>query len=505
MKRGLLALLITVCFLLSLLPTAWAAPQTPLADAKTAYVVVPGFLGSELKNENGVSVWLSLANPLSLPAVLPQLAIETKLTPYGEYGTLNTYETLVKTLRDLYGADSVRFFPYDWRQSIAASAKNLRDYIDKDLAGFDSVVLIGHSMGGLVSCSLVSQFGAGKVGRIITVGTPHKGAYSAVKALTVSATSVLSGAPGLTEQMKTLLEPIFAPVASKLPSIYEMMPAGLPSSVEAKLNASMMTAGKPFLPSLSGVDKLTSVTAIYGTGHDTLAAPDSDGKFGTGDGDATVLTASARGDFANALELAGAEHNELVTTPSGIAVIVGLLPDYEGPTSWARQEVKTAIAYRLVPEELLGDFTAPATRREFALLAVTLYETYTKSTIKPTVTFPDSTDEVMRKAGTIGVVNALNGRAEPTLPITREQAATMMARLLKALKLDIKDAAAPGYADRSAISDWAAQSVAEMQTAQVMQGTGNNKFSPKGSITREQSIMATIRLCHYVLKSALPQ
>lgn len=502
MKKHILALLLVASLLLSLLPSAWAVPQELSTTPSAAYVVVPGFLGSQLKNEKGDVIWLSLDKPLTLPSILPQLAIENKLVPYGEYGTLNTYEALVTALSGLYGKDNVRFFPYDWRQSIPASAEKLRDYIDKELSNFDEVVLIGHSMGGLVSCSLISQFGAGKVSQVITVGTPHKGAYSSVKALTVSATSVLEGAPGLTDQMKTLLEPIFTPVAAKLPCVYEMMPADIPALLVSKLNSAMLASGKTFLKSLAGVDKLTDVTAIYGTGHETLDVPDSSGKFGTGDGDATVLTASARGDFTKTVEMAGFEHNELVTAPAGIAAIVDCLPPYAGPSDWAQEEVKGAIVYRLVPDELRGNFTAPATRREFSLLAVTLYETCTGKPISPTATFPDTTDIVMRKAGTIGAVNGISGRAEPGLPVTREQAATMLARVAKALQVEIKSEAKPGFADDSKISDWALASVSEMKAAKVMLGTSNNQFSPKANYTREQSILTVYRMLLFAPKVA---
>jgi len=38
-------------------------------------------------------------------------------------------------------------------------------------------VLIGHSMGGLVSRAYLDQFGAGKVAHVITLGTPHLGTW----------------------------------------------------------------------------------------------------------------------------------------------------------------------------------------------------------------------------------------------------------------------------------------------------------------------------------------
>src|SRR5262249_34888300 len=41
--------------------------------------------------------------------------------------------------------------------------------------GAASVVLVGHSMGGLVARAYVRRFGAARVSRIVTIGTPHHG------------------------------------------------------------------------------------------------------------------------------------------------------------------------------------------------------------------------------------------------------------------------------------------------------------------------------------------
>ena len=42
-----------------------------------------------------------------------------------------------------------------------------------------SVALVGHSMGGLVSRAYLRRFGAARVERIITIGTPHHGSVLA--------------------------------------------------------------------------------------------------------------------------------------------------------------------------------------------------------------------------------------------------------------------------------------------------------------------------------------
>jgi len=45
--------------------------------------------------------------------------------------------------------------------------------------GAERVVLVGHSLGGLVARAYLRRFGAAQVSRLITVGTPHHGSYFA--------------------------------------------------------------------------------------------------------------------------------------------------------------------------------------------------------------------------------------------------------------------------------------------------------------------------------------
>ncbi|NJM08690.1 alpha/beta fold hydrolase [Candidatus Gracilibacteria bacterium] len=68
---------------------------------------------------------------------------------------------------------------YDWRKSVRDSAANyLVKWIDraKQRSGSRRVILVGHSMGGLVSRSYIqSKEYRGDVERLITLGTPHRG------------------------------------------------------------------------------------------------------------------------------------------------------------------------------------------------------------------------------------------------------------------------------------------------------------------------------------------
>ncbi|MFQ3662686.1 MAG: permease [Chloroflexaceae bacterium] len=72
---------------------------------------------------------------------------------------------------------------YDWRKSIQDAARlYLKPWIDraKRRASADKVILVGHSMGGLVARSYIqSSDYADDVARLFTLGTPHRGAGEA--------------------------------------------------------------------------------------------------------------------------------------------------------------------------------------------------------------------------------------------------------------------------------------------------------------------------------------
>lgn len=58
-----------------------------------------------------------------------------------------------------------------------------------------------------------------------------------------------------------------------------------------------------------------------------------------------------------------------------------------------------------------------------------------------------------------------------------------------------------GYADGDAVAGWAKDSVDFVAQINVMNGTGEGKFSPAGLYSREQSFMTVYRLCQALLET----
>ncbi|MDR1440645.1 MAG: S-layer homology domain-containing protein, partial [Clostridiales bacterium] len=183
-------------------------------------------------------------------------------------------------------------------------------------------------------------------------------------------------------------------------------------------------------------------------------------------------------------------------------------------SAWAVDEARAAFALRLVPPNLANAYQEPITRRDFCVLAVTFIEAASARSIDdvlgergisvPSGAFSDTDDYFVLRASALGVINGVGGGLfNPDAPITRQEAATMVWRLAE--KLSLRPAApaqaAPEFADAADIDSWAAEAVAYATStrarsggAAVMAGTGDGRFLPKGTYTREQSIIVMKRM-----------
>ena len=98
----------------------------------------------------------------------------------GDYAT-QYYQPLYDSLNEA-GWDVEPFY-YDWRQPISVSAERLIQFIELNTNGGEKVNLVGHSMGGLIGREYVSEEqDNNRLERMLTAGTPHKGAVVAYPA-----------------------------------------------------------------------------------------------------------------------------------------------------------------------------------------------------------------------------------------------------------------------------------------------------------------------------------
>lgn len=167
---------------------------------------------------------------------------------------------------------------------------------------------------------------------------------------------------------------------------------------------------------------------------------------------------------------------------------------YNNPAAWAAPVVDEAIAAGVVPKELQTAYNRPITRAEFCALAVSYYEKVTNKSISKWTSFQDTDDQNVSKMAGLGVVTGVgNEKFDPYGTLTREQAATILARLSAALGNPI-ESATPTFADNTAVSVWAREAVGQMQATGIMGGVGGNRFDPQAPYTKEQSIITVKRM-----------
>lgn len=189
------------------------------AEPSLPVVFVPGTSGSILKTSDGAVFWLdstSLA-PASFArgklnaeggeegvetlttagivdavrfvppaAVMAQLA-HFEMTPTGERLTrLPIYAGFSEWGRQTFGVDRWAEAPYDWRKGAGPdTSREVDAVVDATLrrTGATKVILLAHSLGGLVCRDYIAGVGRGKVDAIISVGTPWLGTLKTARAL----------------------------------------------------------------------------------------------------------------------------------------------------------------------------------------------------------------------------------------------------------------------------------------------------------------------------------
>lgn len=171
-------------------------------------VVIPGIGGSELADASGTVVYAASLSPLVGVARDPSvLDASNELRPVGLIGPFSLicrqlitgYDSLLTGISKGLGLSPDRVvtageelvdpdatvvaFPYDFRRSVERIANDL-DRVVRVRAQGRRVVLVAHSMGGLVAAWWWAFLSEGiDVDQIITLGTPYRGAAKALDVL----------------------------------------------------------------------------------------------------------------------------------------------------------------------------------------------------------------------------------------------------------------------------------------------------------------------------------
>ena len=195
---------------------AWDAIQeAPIDSSKTPVLIVPGLIGTDLKDGDNV-LWMDPQRLLSSISdnFIDPLQFKVDLTPlnsgltvgevissktfdigFGEVVVLNYMASLVDELKSQgYIENETLFtFPYDWRYGVTgeyADGKTNTDLLEEKIAailqqtGASKVDIIAHSMGGLITKKyVVDNLASHNIGKAVFVGVPNTGAPKSVKTL----------------------------------------------------------------------------------------------------------------------------------------------------------------------------------------------------------------------------------------------------------------------------------------------------------------------------------
>lgn len=162
---------------------------------KTIAILVPGIMGSVLKLGDEI-IWPGPLTSLWFPYRRMKELLHDDLIATDcirMFSVTTQYQSLIDDLANCgYSEDEGTLIigAYDWRKDNAESANKLAEYVDTAVQHHGANVeisLVAHSMGGLVaryyleSGKFNDRLGFGRVRRLLTLGTPHRGAALALR------------------------------------------------------------------------------------------------------------------------------------------------------------------------------------------------------------------------------------------------------------------------------------------------------------------------------------
>lgn len=156
-------------------------------------IIIPGILGSELtsfdKAGTAERIWL---NPRRIVAGdLSRLRLDSN----GLNGLDSRYHVRATGIMKRYYGElmltlgvkwNVHAFWYDWRKDMNITAAELHARLNALFPSGETVHIVAHSVGGLIARTYLKNYDPGwqRIGRLIMLGTPNHGMYTAPLALT---------------------------------------------------------------------------------------------------------------------------------------------------------------------------------------------------------------------------------------------------------------------------------------------------------------------------------
>lgn len=187
-----------------------------------------------------------------------------------------------------------------------------------------------------------------------------------------------------------------------------------------------------------------------------------------------------------------------------LGLSVGIRAQAATPSSWATQEIESAVEINLVTDTLAQDYQKKLTREAYVELLVKTYEASTNSIIDIEAVknpFEDTNKTFILKAFEAGIASGITEKTfVPEALVTREQMVVMMVRMIEKIEDENKveiltpSKSTPEFNDQQAISSWATKSINLAVANTIVSGTGDENINPDGYSTSEQAIIMNYRV-----------
>jgi len=169
----------------------------------------------------------------------------------------------------------------------------------------------------------------------------------------------------------------------------------------------------------------------------------------------------------------------------------------ENPSIWAVASIDYLKTETSIKDDLYHLYGDHISRKDFAYLAVALYEDIT-GTSSPNINsedlsvFTDTKDEYVLKAYKVGIIKGYGNKLfGPNDLVTREQVAVMLIKALNEGGMYLTDDSISDltFKDQEQMSAWALNSIKIAYKHGIMNGVGEGVIQPKGNATREQALV----------------
>lgn len=170
--------------------------------------------------------------------------------------------------------------------------------------------------------------------------------------------------------------------------------------------------------------------------------------------------------------------------------------------SWAKNSILALANRGIIDGVSETEFNPDAniTREQFIKIVMGAFNFNTSG--RP-VTYSDVSDDewyfpYISAATQNGLITGINDKEFGVgMPITRQDMAVILYRVITKLEIIIKNEEEPQFADNDQISDYAKKAVASFSATGLINGVGDNSYNPRGNATRAQAAHLIYSIASY--------